>query len=96
MRRQEDLTACIDLLLEAGATARYNAPAVLTLLRGKIDELAAQLAAEPALLHRRFPELDFGTSGARCSPSVAPRCCTSPPNTETWLPRRCCSNAVRT
>jgi ankyrin repeat protein len=40
-------------------------PAVLNLLRNRIDLLSAQLDEDPALLHRRFPELDFGSSGAR-------------------------------
>ena len=64
-RHPEDLSACIGLLLDAGGVTRYNVPAVLTLLRGRTDELAGQLAAEPELVHRRFPELDFGTTGAR-------------------------------
>jgi Ankyrin repeats (many copies)/Ankyrin repeat len=64
-RRPEDLSACIGMLLNAGAVTKYNAPAVLALLRGRLDDLAEQLAAEPALLHQRFPELDCGTSGGR-------------------------------
>jgi ankyrin repeat protein len=59
------LSACIDALLDAGGVTRYNAPAVLALLRGRLDELAGHLAVEPELVQRRFPELDCGTSGGR-------------------------------
>jgi len=64
-RHPEDLSACIGLLLDAGGVTRYDVPAVLALLRGRTDELAGQLAAQPELVQRRFPELDFGTTGAR-------------------------------
>jgi ankyrin repeat protein len=64
-RSPERLSACIDLLLAAGGVTRYGAPAVLALLRGRLGDLAAQLDAEPALVNRRFPELDCGVTGAR-------------------------------
>jgi hypothetical protein len=65
-RAPERLTACIDILLAAGAHTRYDAPGVLPLLRGRNDELAALLDANPALVHRRHPELDAcGNSGGR-------------------------------
>ena len=63
--RSNQLSACIDILLEAGGTTRYNVPPVLDLLRGRLDHLAEQLDTDPALVHRRFPELDFGVTGAR-------------------------------
>lgn len=59
------LTACIELLLAAGARTRYDVPGVLPILRGRIDELAARLDADRALLHRRSPELECGQSGGR-------------------------------
>ncbi len=59
------LTACIELLLDAGARTRYDVPGVLPILRGRNDELAALLHADPSLLHRRYPELDCGPSGGR-------------------------------
>ena len=59
------LSACIHVLLHAGGVTRYREPAVLALLRGRIDDLAAQLLAEPDLAHRRFPELDCGVTAAR-------------------------------
>lgn len=37
----------------------------MDLLRGRIHHLAAQLDADPTLLDRRFPELDFGVTGTR-------------------------------
>ncbi len=38
--RSNQLSACIDILLEAGGTTRYNVPPVLDLLRGRLDHLA--------------------------------------------------------
>jgi ankyrin repeat protein len=63
--RSPQLGACIDLLLDAGGVTKHNVPPVLDLLRGQLDLLAEQLDADPALVHRRFPELDFGVTGAR-------------------------------
>jgi ankyrin repeat protein len=40
-------------------------PAVLDLLRGRVDLLSQHLDRDPSLINRRFPELDFGSSGAR-------------------------------
>jgi len=63
--RSAQLGVCMDILAEAGGVTRYNVPPVLDLLRGRLDRLAEHLDADPALLHRRFPELDFGSTGAR-------------------------------
>jgi len=43
----------------------YNIPPVLDLLRGRVDLLAQHLDSDRKLLSRRFPELDFGVTGAR-------------------------------
>src|SRR5712691_5951391 len=64
-RSVERLSACIDILLEAGGATKYDAPAVLALLRGQLDILAELIDAEPALVNRRFSELDCGMSGGR-------------------------------
>ena len=64
-RSPERLSACIDLLLAAGGTTRYDAPGVLDVLRGRLDRLAERLDADPRLVHRRFPELDCGSTGGR-------------------------------
>ena len=63
--RSPRLGACIDILLSARGRTKYNIPAVLDLLCGRLDRLREQLAAEPTLLHRRFAKLDFGTTGGR-------------------------------
>jgi ankyrin repeat protein len=63
--RSPRLGACIDVLLRTGGRTKYNIPAVLDLLCGRLDRLREQLAADPVLIHRRFPELDFGTTGGR-------------------------------
>jgi ankyrin repeat protein len=65
-RAPKQLTACIELLLAAGARTRYNVPGVLQILRDRTDQLAALLDANPSLIHRRYPELvDCGQSGGR-------------------------------
>ncbi|HTM48967.1 MAG TPA: ankyrin repeat domain-containing protein [Bryobacteraceae bacterium] len=64
-RSVERLSACIDLLLEAGAETRYDSPAVLALLRGRLDDLAELIDAHPGLLDQRFSELDCGQTGGR-------------------------------
>lgn len=63
--RSPELPTCIDILLGAGGVTRHNVPPVLDLLRGRLDRLAEQLDADPVLLHRQFPELDFGVTGSR-------------------------------
>jgi ankyrin repeat protein len=63
--RSSRLSACIDLILDAGGKTKYDAPGVLELLRGQIEQLAGQLDRDPELVNRRFPELDCGQTGAR-------------------------------
>src|SRR5258705_2451669 len=64
-RSIERLRACIDILLEAGGATKYDAPAVLALLRGRLDNLAELIDAEPGLVNKRFSELDCGQTGGR-------------------------------
>jgi hypothetical protein len=64
-RDVERLSDCIGILLRAGSETRYSAPGVLALLRNRLDELAALIDGDSALVHRHFPELDCGMSGGR-------------------------------
>jgi ankyrin repeat protein len=64
-RSPQRLSMCIDILLEAGGVTKYDVPGVLQLLRDQIDSLAAQIDAHPALVHKRFSELDCGMTGGR-------------------------------
>jgi ankyrin repeat protein len=64
-RSPQHLSACIDILLEAGGVTKYDVPGVLSLLRGRLDALAALIDADPALVFRRFSELDCGQTGGR-------------------------------
>jgi hypothetical protein len=64
-RDPKRLSACIEILLAAGAHTRYDVPGVLPILRDRIDELAALLETDPALLCRRYRDLDCGQSGGR-------------------------------
>lgn len=59
------LSNCIDFLLDAGGTTRYNLPGVLEILRNRLDSLNDLIDADPALVNRRFPELDCGQTGGR-------------------------------
>jgi ankyrin repeat protein len=63
--RSPQLGECMDVLVEAGGVTRYNVPPVLDLLRGRLDLLAKHVDVDGTLVHRRFPELDFGSAGAR-------------------------------
>ena len=65
-RSVERLSACIDILLEAGGETKYDTPAVLALLRGRLDDLAELIDADPGLVNKRFSELDCGQTGGRC------------------------------
>jgi len=64
-RSVERLSACIEVLLDAGGETRYDSPAVLALLRGRLDNLEELIDADPGLVNRRFPELDCGQTGGR-------------------------------
>jgi ankyrin repeat protein len=65
VRSPERLSTCIGILLEAGGVTRYDVPGVLPLLRGRVDSLAELIDADPALVNRRFAELDCGQTGGR-------------------------------
>jgi ankyrin repeat protein len=63
--RSNELAECIDLLLGAGGVGRRNIPAVMEILRGRIDRLRQLLDEDPSLVSRRFSELDFGGTAYR-------------------------------
>jgi ankyrin repeat protein len=63
--RSPELGRCIDILVKAGSVTRYDQPVLLDLLRGRFDSLARRLDADPSLVHRRFPEFDFGSTAYR-------------------------------
>jgi ankyrin repeat protein len=63
--RSPELSLCVDLLIEAGAVTRYDLPGILDILRGRLDQLAERLDADPALVSKRFSELDCGSTGTR-------------------------------
>lgn len=65
VRSPERLSACIDVLLAAGGTTRYDAPGVLDVIGRRLDRLAEQLESDTGLVDRRFPGLDFGSTGGR-------------------------------
>jgi|SRR5579871_1039507 len=63
--RSPDMSTCIDLLRDAGAATRFDLPGVLETIQNRADLLAELIDRDPALVHRRFPELDCGSSGGR-------------------------------
>ena len=65
VRAPEALITCIDILLNAGGKSQYQVPAVMAVIRNRLDDLKKLLDNDPSLVHRRFPELDFGTTAAR-------------------------------
>lgn len=64
-RDAQRLSACMEILIDAGGETKYDAPPVLQLLRGRLDDLAELIHGDPALVNKRFPDLDFGTTGGR-------------------------------
>ncbi len=64
-RHPQRLSTCIDILLAAGGVTKYDVPGVLQLLRGQLGSLAELIDADPALVNRRFSELDCGQTGGR-------------------------------
>src|SRR5215469_685088 len=64
-RSAQRLTACIDILIEAGGETKYDTPPVLQLLRGRLDSLAEQIDTDPSIVNRCFAELDCGMTGGR-------------------------------
>jgi ankyrin repeat protein len=63
--RSPELRDCIDLLVAAGGKTQFGAPPVLDVLCGRMERLNECLDADPELVARRFPELDFGATGGR-------------------------------
>jgi ankyrin repeat protein len=63
--RSAELRECVEILRAAGGTTKYDVPAVLDILCGRVAELARRLDEDAGLLARRFAGLDFGTTGAR-------------------------------
>jgi len=63
--RSEQLTECIDVLMEAGAVSKMDNPAVMAILRNRLDELRDMLKVEPDLVRWQFDELEIGSTGAR-------------------------------
>ena len=65
VRDLERLRSCIEILLKFGGISKYKGSSVWALLRERLDDLAALLDTNPALIGQRFEELDFGTTGGR-------------------------------
>ncbi len=65
VRDPEVLGACIEILVRADGKSKHESPALLAVIRGRVTELVELLDASPALIHQRFPSLDFGATAAR-------------------------------
>ena len=64
-RSVQRLSACIDILIDAGGETKYDSPPVLALLRAHLESLAEQIDADPSLVKKCFSELDCGQTGGR-------------------------------
>jgi hypothetical protein len=64
-RNPEALAACIEILFRAGGKSRHNSPAVFAVILDRVRDLTELLNANPAMIHERFPDLDFGTTAGR-------------------------------
>ena len=95
-RSPQRLSACIDVLLAAGGTTRYDAPGVLEVLRRPFERLAEQLDADPQLVHRRFPELDCSSTGGRRLLLQGATLLHAAASSAMLKPQGCCSIAART
>ncbi|MEO7719048.1 MAG: ankyrin repeat domain-containing protein [Capsulimonas sp.] len=56
---------CVNILIDAGCQSQYSHWPAITIHRGRLDLLAQAIESDPTLLHRRFPELNYGGTGAR-------------------------------
>jgi ankyrin repeat protein len=56
---------CVELLVQADARGKTRDLPSLSIHRGRLDLLARDLEGDPALVHRRFAEMDYGTTGGR-------------------------------
>jgi ankyrin repeat protein len=65
VRAPEVLSTCIDILLSAGGKSKYQDPAVMAVIRNRLNDLEKLLDEDQSLLHLQFPALDFGTTAAR-------------------------------
>jgi ankyrin repeat protein len=63
--RSPSLATCIELLTAAGGKTKYDAPGVLELLCGRVDDLSGLIDGNRVLTSARFNELHFGTTGGR-------------------------------
>jgi ankyrin repeat protein len=64
-RSPQRLSTCIDILLDAGGTTKYDTTGVLQILRSRVDRLAEQIDTNPGLVNQHFSELDCGQTGGR-------------------------------
>ncbi len=65
VREPKALSSCIDLLLQAGGKSKYEIPAVMAILSGRLEELIKLLNADQTLIQQRFASLNFGSTAAR-------------------------------
>jgi ankyrin repeat protein len=65
VRNPDVLTRCIEILVLAGGKSKYEIPAVLAVICGRLDKLSDLLDADPSLTGQRFSGLDFGPTAGR-------------------------------
>ena len=55
----------VNALIEAGGVSKFSEFPSIFIHRGRLDLLKEALEKDSTLVHRRFPELDYGATGAR-------------------------------
>jgi ankyrin repeat protein len=63
--RSPRMRECIRALVAAGGTTKYDMPGVMATIMDQPDQLRDELGRDPSLVHRLFPDLDIGSTGAR-------------------------------
>ena len=64
VRAPEELRACLQILMDAGAVTECPA-IVVALVRGEVDVMKRMLGEDAGYLTRQFPEIDFGSTARR-------------------------------
>ena len=65
LRNREALNASIRLLQDAGGFSRYDEPGVIAAIRGNVDAIRKFLQEDRALIERKYPSLNIGTTAGR-------------------------------
>ncbi len=63
--RSREQRECIRILIEAGGKSKFSHSPSIFIHQGNLEALKAAIISDNSILNRRFPELDYGSTGAR-------------------------------